>query len=142
METVYSWFFPLFGSQLAEHLYGWDEVTQGYTNINLFNYIGFWMFIITATVCLTYYYILNHPRWNRGLIWTLILASVAIINFFIAFGICYYDLHNGYISSDLFVVNSDCIGFGFSNFIISGVCFFILSILIKWKSRNCKYTPF
>jgi hypothetical protein len=36
----------------------------------------------------------------------------------------------------------NCSGFGVTNIIISIVVFVICSFIIKWRSRNCKYSPF
>jgi membrane-associated HD superfamily phosphohydrolase len=143
MEAIYKWFYSLFGSNLAEHLSGWDEVTGGYTKSNLFSIVGVSTLIITVVICITYYYVLNHPRWNRWWKWLIFLIIVAIINFLLAFGIAYSDLLAGNISSDLLpIFTFDCMGFGLANIILSVAFFIIFSFIIKWGSRNCKYSPF
>ena len=143
METIYRWLSSLFGSNLAEHLSGWSEVTGDYTEANLFFIIGMSSLIIAIVACVTYYYILNHPRWNRGFKWLIFLVIVLIVNFLLAFGICYSDLLAGNISSDISAISvAECLGFGLANIIVSIVIFVFCSLIIKWGSRNCKFSPF
>ena len=143
METIYRWFSSLFGSNLAEHLSGWNEVTGDYTETNLFFFVGISALIICIAACVTYYYILNHPRWNRGFKWLIFLITVLIINFSFAFGICYSDLIADNISSDISAISvAECLGFGLANIIVSIVAFVFCSLIIKWGSRNCKFSPF
>jgi len=143
-ETVYRWFISLFGSNLAEHLSGWDETVGDYTKSNLFSVVGIVTLAIVLVACVTYYYVLNHPRQNRWWKWLLFwLLPVAILNFFIAFGITLTDVIADNISSDLLPITwLNCLGFGFTNFIISALLFVINSFFIKWGSQNCKYSPF
>jgi hypothetical protein len=151
-ETIYRWSISLFGSNLAEHLSGWDEAKGDYTKLNLFLIIGIIALASAVFVCLTYYYFYNHPRQNHWNKWLLLwLLPVAVINLFVASGITYYDVMNDYISSDLLPVYwYNCLGFGLTNFIVSAGWFVIISLIIKmvgvivpkWSSRNCKYSPF
>ena len=144
LETVYRWFISLFGSNLAEHLSGWDETVGDYAKSNLFSVVGIVTLAIVLVACVTYYYVLNHPRQNRWWKWLLFwLLPVAILNFFIAFGITLTDVIADNISSDLLPITwLNCLGLGFTNFIISALLFVINSFLIKWGSQNCKYSPF
>lgn len=142
METIYRWFTDWYGSNLAEHLSGWDEIAGDYVKANLFNDIGIWTLIIIVAECVWYYYILNHPRANRKWIWMIRLGGVALINFFFAFGKVYHDLRAGNVSSDISNISGfECMGFGVVNFILSIFFFTICSFIIKWRSRNCKYSP-
>jgi len=142
-ETIYRWFISLYGSNLAEHLSGWDEAMGDYTKSNLFSITGIITLVIVLVMCFTYYYFLNHPRQNRWWKWMLFwLLPTAIVNLFIAFGITFSDVLADNISSDLLPITwVNCLGFGLTNFIISALFFIIISFLIKWGSRNCKHSP-
>ena len=143
-ETIYRWFISLFESNLAEHLRGWDEAVGDYSKSNLFTIVGIITLAIVFMVCVIYYYILNHPRQNRWWKWLFFwLLPVAVLNFFIAFGITLTDMFAENISSDLLPITwLNCLGFGFTNFIISALLFVFISFTIKWGSSNCKYSPF
>jgi hypothetical protein len=150
-ETIYRWFIGLFGYNLAEHLSGWDVAKGDYVKTNLFSQCGIIALISAALVCVTYYYIINHPRFNRLWSWAIMLGIVAFGNFAWAFYISLHDVVAENISSDIADISwDDCFGFGLTNFIVSAVLFvaisLIISLIIKWgrglPSSNCKYSPF
>ncbi|MDR0811079.1 MAG: hypothetical protein LBN23_02215 [Paludibacter sp.] len=143
-EDIYREFSGLFGSNLAEHLRGWDEAAGDYAKTNLFSIVGIIALATALVACVTYYYILNHPRQNRWQKWMFFwLLPVAVVNFFVAFGITYKDVLADNISSDIAQVSwLKCLGFGFVNFIVSAIFFTLISFVIHWGSRNCKYSPF
>ena len=142
-ETIYRLFISLFGSNLAEHLSGWDETVGDYTKSNLFLITGIIILAVVLIACVMYYYVLNHPRQNRWWKWLLFwLLPVAVLNFVISFGITLSDVLAGNISSDISNISwLDCLGFGFANFIISALFFAVISFGIKWWSQNCKHSP-
>jgi drug/metabolite transporter (DMT)-like permease len=144
MEIIYRWFTNLFGSDLAEHLSGWDDTAGDYTKSNLFSIIGIVALIIAIVLCVAYYYIYNHPRFNRWWSWLIVLLTVVVVNFGIGFAKMLTDLHNDKISPDIApnISNFDCLGFGLANLIVSASFFIICSFIIKWGSRNCKHSPF
>jgi len=144
METLFRKFLGgLFNSNLAEHLSGWDEATGDYTKANIFSLAGIIALIIAITLCVAYYYLINHPRFNRWWNWLTILITVAILNFGIGFGLALSDVLKDNISSDIAAISwIDCLGFGFANLIIASLFFIICSFIIKWGSRNAKYSPF
>ena len=135
----------LFGSNLAEHLRGWWE--NSYSEANRFDIVGLIMLGVVAAFCLTYYFWINHPRFNRWLSWLVMLLGAAFINLGIAIVIS----TRGRISPDLVEHISfiNHLGFGAANFILS-VVFFILGSLacLYWikltnlGGYNCKYSPF
>ena len=143
METIYKWFGGLFSSDLAEHLSGWDETAGDYVKTNLFSLVGAITLCIAILFCVSYYYIINHPRFNRWWNWLSVLFVLAVLNFGIALWLTISDLSKGNISSDIASVSVvDCISFGFVNLIIGSLFFIICSLIIKWGSRNCKFSPF
>jgi hypothetical protein len=143
METIYKWFDRLYNSNLAEHLSGWDEATSDYTKTNLFSLLGIVALSVAVVFCTVYYYILNHPRFNRVGSWVTVLIIVAVLNFGFAFQQTLSDVENNNISSDLQPITwIDCFVFAFTNLIIASLFFLICSLFIKWGSRNAKYAPF
>ncbi len=150
LGDIYCWFEGLYGVDLADHLWGYDCNTGDYTKQNLFNFIGFISIGITFGVALIYYYVIDHPRFARWWHWLIILLLNSTICLFYGASKCLSDMNNGYISQCLMsdgdgnqlITASNCWGFGFANFIVCAVLFFIFSYIIKWGSKNCKNTPF
>lgn len=142
--TIYCWFETLFGENLAEHMWGWDGAVGDYVKTNLFNKVGFIMIIITALICLGYYLVLNHPRFNRWWSWLIVLGIVGFLNLMIGFYFPYRDLVYDNISEDIvdYITVSNCWSFGMANLILSISFFLIFSLIIKGLSSNCKLTPF
>lgn len=155
LGDIYCWFQSLFGSNLAEHLWGWDGVAQDYSKQNQFNTIGLIGIAVSAFIVIFYYYILNHPRFSKWWSWLIMLGFTGVINLFIGYGITYSDVLNGTISDDLMYVRdkqgeivdtlitvSNCWGFGVANMFVSILFFIVLSFGMKWWSTNCKRSPF
>lgn len=143
-ETIYRWFISLFGTNLAEHLSGWDEAAGDYSKTNLFTIIGIITLSVAIVVCVIYYYVLNHPRQNRWWKWLLFwLLPVAVFGFIVAFATTVSDVLSDNVSSNIADIRGlDCLGFGFANLIIASLFFIICSVIIKWWSSNCKNSPF
>lgn len=145
---IYCLFEDLFGSELAEYMWGNSSPEQ---TENMFGTIGFFMLIISLLVAIVFYYIVNHPQLNSLLGWGIFVLANSVINFCIAFGILVSD----YFNSSMFSIDqttneqttlnidySNFIAFGLTNFLISIVAIFLISLIIKWKSVNCPTTPF
>jgi hypothetical protein len=106
------------------------------------------MILISMLVAFCYYYIINHPKFNRWQHWLTMLAVNFVINFLVS-GIWIYkyatnpndiDILN---AADITVTPLECfLGFGLDNGIWSIIFFIITSFIIKWWSSNCKYSPF
>lgn len=152
LGNIYCWFESLFGQYLADHLWGFDG--SGYSRANVFNYIGLISLAISLLLVLTYYYIINHPRFNRWWSWLIVLLINGIINLFIGYAWTVSDYLNGNIADTLMytrdengeiasnlIMTSDCWGFGIANFFVSTLFFIVLSFCLKWWSRNCKHSP-
>lgn len=156
--AIYSMFETLFGLHLAEHLWGYNCLTQAYDGKNLFSSIGLITALVSLVLALAYYYLplylFNHPRSNRWYNWLLILFIAGIVSFFIAYGWSINDFLNGnigdclmytrdqqgtVISQHIFHIN--CILFGVTNFFVSSLLFVVWTFIFKWGSRNCKHSP-
>jgi len=156
--NIYCWFESIFGQNLAEYLWGYNCQTEIYDGKNLFNSIGVITIGISFVLVLAYYYLplflFNHPRSNRWWNWLIILLIAGIFNFFVAYGWTINDFLNGNIGDCLMyqrnsngeiisqlIYKKDCWLFGLSNFFISAMFFIAWSLIFKWWSRNCKYSP-
>jgi hypothetical protein len=155
LGNIYTWFDLLFGQYLGEYLWGYNCGSQAYTNENLFNSIGLTTLFVSLLFVLIYYYLINHPRFNKWGHWSIVLILSGIINFFIAYRWILGDFLKGAIDDCLMykrdeegsmvsqlIFESDCRMFGISNFIVSALFFILLSFIFKWWSHNCKHSPF
>ncbi len=143
LPTIYCWFESLFGSNLADYLWGYNCDEQAYTGDIIFNLIGFLAIIISLFLVLAYYYWpLNHPRFNRWWSWLIVLILSSILNLFVGYTISVTHLNSGDIGSCMTVSEFDCWMFGVANFIVSAFFFSFLTLIFKWKSSNAKYSPF
>ncbi len=153
LGKIYCLFESLFGVNLANHLWGFDGVD--FTKPILFNTIGIVSFLISLVMVIGYYKVIDHPRFNRWWHWLIVLIMSGIINFIVGYAFCQTDLNKGNIADSLMflrdvngdatslLINSmDCVGFGFANFIVSSVFFFILSMIFKCFAVSTKYSPF
>jgi hypothetical protein len=149
-KWIYSLFESWFGSGLNKYLAGYDCVNQATnTQENLFSPIGISTLIITGAIAILYYYAINSTRFNRWWSWVSMLGLSSIINAVLAFFWINGNYNDGsiqecLIKSDtgaILIDISNIIKFGLGNFVISVVFFIIISAIIKWGSRNCKYSP-
>lgn len=152
LGNIYCWFESLFGQHLGNHLWGFDG--SEYTKPILFNSIGLVAFGISLLFVLLYYYVINHPRFNRSGHWFLILVLNGFVNLFIGYEWTMSDLLDGNIADNLMYVrdaageitstlitSADCWGFGTANFLVATFFFVGLTFCLKWGSRNCKHSP-
>ncbi|MDR2835986.1 MAG: hypothetical protein LBV69_07320 [Bacteroidales bacterium] len=105
-EVIYRWFTKLFGAELADYLAGWNCTTEDYTGTNQFVSIGLIAFVVALVFMLVYYYVVNHPRFNRWWSWLLVLIGVGVINLFIGYGINSSNLEAGNIENCLMYATS------------------------------------
>ena len=151
-EAIYRWFISLYGYDLADYLSGYvcpsEESEGGYLASNQFLVYGFVALGIAFVVTLIYYYVINHPRFNKLWSWLIVLLLVGISNLLIGALMTIGDLGAGNIGDCLIngenggIYNSNCWMFGLANFLISAAFFIIFSVGLKWWSKNCKRTPF
>jgi hypothetical protein len=157
-ESIYLWFEALFGRNLESYLKGdvcENEAADVVSGSNQFIIFGILSLILALVFVIMYYYVINHPRFNRWWSWLTVLLVGGVINLFIGFGWTSYSLSNGCIGDCLLynlqddpdkqnrlIGNMDCWGFGIDNFIVSVMFFIALSFILKWWSRNCKRSPF
>ncbi len=109
--------------------------------------------IITLAVSLIlgvlFYYIVNRPTWNNLKMWGAFALVNAIIGFLVGFlwvnGIInenptpIYHMEDGY---EVPATVGHALGFGFANFLVAAIFFFLVAMVLKWKSSNCANAPF
>ncbi|GHT02201.1 hypothetical protein AGMMS49525_05330 [Bacteroidia bacterium] len=151
-ETIYRWFAAFFGGDMADYLSGYicpsEESEGGYLANNQFIAYGFIALAIALAVMLIYYYVINHPRFNKWWSWLLMLLLVGVSNFVIAIAMLWNEWYTVGTAECLIagenggIDGNTCIGFGIAHAIVSILFFIIFSIGFKWWSTNCKRSPF
>ena len=152
---IYCFFESLFGQQLGEYLWGYNCETGDYTNPALFSRIALWTLSISLVIGVLYYYIINSSRFHRWWSWLNMLFSNSLLCFFFAYWWIIEDFKNNLIGDCLlyqrdeagtiiesYITDSSFWGFSLANAIISLFLFFMLSMLLKWRSVNCRKSPF
>lgn len=125
-----------------------EETEGGFLASNQFVMYGFIALGIALFFVLLYYYVINHPRFNRWWSWLIVLLIVSSANLFIGAGMTLGDLGAGNIEECIIngenggIYESTCWMFGIANFLVSAIFFILFSIGLKWWSTNCKRTPF
>lgn len=140
---LYELFKPLFGADLADHLYGYQD-GGAFEGASLYPTIGLVLFIGTPMIVVLYYYAVNSPRFSRWYHWVIVLLLNAFLQWFIAFYLPYIDKRDGLIAQEIdpHITTTHLVGFGFANMIYSTVLFFLWSFFLKRWSANCSTTPF
>ena len=102
------------------------------------------MIVSTILINVGYYYILNHPRCNRGWHWLLFNAGTSILNFIVSWGLSWSQIHNFYGQAHMMSPYGWASYFSLSSIVFAWtfILFFLFSFIIKWWSRNCKHSPF
>ena len=106
--------------------------------------VGILMLIISAAGMAVYYYVINHPKFNRWFHWLLVVGVLALINFVIAWAMSDGALYNFYqdVNKDLPYPTMNFITYALVNAIWTVVFSFVFSICMKWGSNSCRYSPF
>lgn len=102
------------------------------------------MIAIVVFVNIGFYYIVNHPRWNRSRHWLFFNIGTCILNFILSWVISSDKINAFYAQQGM---DSP---YDWTNYLIlsliallwSFIFYFLFSFIIKWGSRNCKHTPF
>ena len=102
--------------------------------------VGFLMPLMALIGTVVYYYVINHPSFNRWYHWLLMMVVICLINFGIAYAMADGIVFNTHGTVEGFIPQITT--FGLTNVIWTLVAFIVFSFCIKWKSRNAKYSPF
>lgn len=143
----FSLFYQLnvYGQDLFYHLKGWDNGMQDFVAANnQFPTIWLVTFFSALLVFVVYYYILNHPRFNKVWHWLIAMAVLAIGIFFWSRGLVLSDIAGismHPIDPALNVSADNALMFGVYNAVLSAIIFFFFSIVGRFGSKNCKNSP-
>ncbi len=104
---------------------------------------GFWVPIVSLILifltALFYYYVLDRPKTGKLRVWLFFLVFTGILCGVFAFIFANNSLINYGVQEEFI---SDLSIFSFLNTLYSLLAFFVISVLIKWKSSNSSHVPF
>lgn len=142
----------IYGNELANFLAG---RATSLSPENQFVTIGFITIGIALAVVLIYYYVIGQwlckPSWGSKITWLITLVINSLLAFLAGWQFTARDLDAGKMmvynpETDMLVsLNIDggnCLEFGLANAIVAAVLFFILTLCLKWWSRDFKHIPF
>lgn len=135
--------FNLYGPSLGKYLFGLSTSCVGYDPIGPYTMFGLVLIMSSLSISIIYYYVINHPRFNKWYHWLIIAILNLLINGGFAFYMTYTDLTIGNICKEIIsqISVADCFWFAFTNAIWSLVFFIAFSFSIRWWSTNCSSTP-
>ena len=138
-ETIFRWFTSFYGGDLADYLSGYicpsEDREGGFYGNNQFLMYGWIAVGIALAISATYYFV-NHPHFNKIWSWLLMLLLVGISNFAITLGMLWNEYYTVGTAECLIagknggIDGNTVIGFGLANFIVSGIFFIIISIVV------------
>ena len=143
----FSLFYQLnvYGQDLFYHLKGWDNGMQDFVAANnQFPTIWLVTFFSALVVFVVYYYILNHPRFNKVWHWLITMAVLAIGIFVWSRGLVMSDIAGVSmhpIDPALNVSADNALMFGVYNAVLSAIFFIFFSVVGRFGSKNCKNSP-
>lgn len=98
-----------------------------------------WTLLLSSLVSMAiFYYVINHPRFNRWYHWLLFTALIAVINFAVAYFTSYNEINLLYEEDPY---NTQYYTFGLVNFLYTFIFSAIFSFALRWWSINSATTP-
>lgn len=143
--SMYELLISLYGQDLGYHLFGLNPNNSGdFDALSLYAYVGCAMLLTSIALPILYYKIIDSTKFDKTIHWFLLLLVHTVINGFVAFYLPFMDLQTGKMAQSAMDVvdSSNCVGFGFVNFIYAALFFCIISLLAMRISTNCRNTPF
>ena len=141
---LYELFKSLYGSDLADHLYGLNPNNSGnYDARSLYVMVGFICILSTAAFVVGYYLKVT-SKYTRWFHWLGVLGVVWLINLFVGWWMPYKDFDSGNVAASVrdVIQPNHLWGFGFANSLLSIVFFVLFSIIMRRFSTNGSTTPF
>mgnify|MGYP000861773661 FL=1 len=142
--SIFEFFgFPIYDAfTLGDWLRGWDPISQSYSGTDYYSIFGIVIILICSVFYALQYHIIDSSTFNKAKHLWLMVLSVCVINFLIAFGIPYNELIAGNIDDSILFTTSDCIAFGISVAIWSLI---IMALLTSFPyprmwGDNCRFT--
>ena len=111
---------------------------------NQFPTIWLVTFFSALLVFVVYYYILNHPRFNKVWHWLITLGALAVGIFIWSRGLVMSDIagvSSHPVDPALNVSNDNALMIGVYNAVLSSIFFLFFSIIGRFGSKNCKNSP-
>lgn len=148
MKEIFASFYELFSrlgfycGDLGLYLYGYDCAAGTFERSSLYPVFGWIMILGSVAMAALFYYIINHPRFNKYTHWLLILGVSLLLQYAIPYFTLSDHLDVGRICDELIVHQSDIRGFAFSNLILGLVMYVFASFVMRWWSRNGSCTPY
>ncbi len=148
MKEIFASFYELFSrlgfynTDLGLYLYGFDCTTGTFERNSLYPMFGWIMILGSIIMAALFYYIINHPRFNKWTHWLLILGISSLFQYAIPYFTLSDHLEVGRICGDLIVHKSDISGFAFTNLFLALVIYIFASFVMRWWSRNGSCTPY
>ena len=143
----FSLFYQLnvYGQDLFYHLKGWDNGMQDFVAANnQFTTIWLVTFFYALLFFVMYYYVLNHPRFNKLWHWLITIAVLFVGIFLWSRALVLSDiagLSSHPVDPALNVSADNALMFGIYNAVLSSLFFFFFSVIGRFGSKNCKNTP-
>ena len=128
---------------LAPLYEGWglfylDNFSDDLYNNRLYIPIGLTLLLSSAALMGVFYYVINHPRFNRWYHWLFYVFLIGALNFGVAYYISYTTLSQLYEQDPY---QSQYYTFALVNFLYTLVFSFLFSYLLRWWSVNAATTP-
>jgi len=104
--------------------------------------VGISLFLSVILLLVIFYYLIDHPRFNKWPHWLLYVAIICILNFGLAFFFTYSELSLIYqIQNTPLPYWADFWIFSLINFLYAFLLSIAVSLMIRWWSRNCSTCP-
>lgn len=146
--NFFSFFYRLnlYGQDLYYHLNGWNSATYSFVQAdNQFPSIWLTTVFSALIVFVVYYYILNHPRFNKFWSWFTAMVILFIGIFLYSRALVIADIFGNSlhpVDPALNVSTDSALLFGVYNGALSSLFFFFFSIVGRFGSKNAKNSPF
>lgn len=132
-------------ARLYELLSFFDGFSDDMYSNNLYLPIGLCMILIPIVCLAVYYYVVNAVKYSKWWHWLIFVLILCGINFGIAYGISFQNIHDMYIDLNTepdYGLATCCFSFSMINVFWCFLVSFVWSMIIKWGSTNCRRTPF
>jgi MFS family permease len=121
-------------------LIGYTEDFNSYLyDAELYLFLGIILIVSSVLLPIIYYYVINHPNYNRWWHWMIMVIVNAVINFVVALIVVNNELTAQAMESE-FV--TEMITFSFLNAMWAFFAVLIFSNVVRWKSTNASQTPY
>jgi hypothetical protein len=110
---------------------------------NLYMPAGLVLVISSLVGMFIYYYVINSTLWDKWHQWLVSVAIIGVINAVYAYWAVISKLEVVYAEMGEGVpFTTEFFSFSMVNFLWTLILCFVFSLLLKWKSVNCRKTPF